>query len=71
MDAWTQKLLRLNTEIVEADAHLAAALREFFERSNAGCEVTGISGQIVANLTRLTLLRRQRDHHLQNACPSA
>jgi hypothetical protein len=56
--AWGPRLLHLNTEIVEADASLAAALRGFFERSDAGSEVTEISGQIVADLTRFTLLRR-------------
>jgi hypothetical protein len=44
LDTWSRRLLRLNTEIVEVDARLAAALCSFFGRSDAGGEVTEISG---------------------------
>lgn len=64
-DAWTQRLLHLNAEIVEADANLAVALRGFSGRTGAEDDVTAISRQIRRDLTRLTLLRRLRDHHLQ------
>lgn len=70
-DAWTRRLLHLNAEIVEADARLAVALRDFSGRTGAEDDLLAISRQIRRDLTRLTLLRRLRDHHLQIVRASA
>lgn len=70
-DAWTRRLLSLNTEIVEADASLTVALRKFFACSNTGEGAAKVTRQIASDVARLALLRRLRDHHLQTVRASA
>ncbi len=64
METWTRDLLTLNTRIVAADASLAAALREFYERTASSGDTADLSKRIIDDVIQLTLLRRLRNHHV-------